>query len=538
MTTWFDESRLDDERALAPYDAGLRRLAESGARVRREAHDAEAATQAAIERSRGQERPRAVVAAGPDSRLLRAVLEPWCPVPFVAWPSAGLPGWAGSMDLVVVLAPAGARLGDGLRCRGGRPPRLPGRGGLPAPLAGRRPRRGPLDHAAAHRDRGPLATAVVMLDYLDHLALGPRADAESVAAALDDVAVACSPHRDLAVNPAKMLAIALADTIPVVWGGSVLAARAARRIAESIRRASGRSALAGDAEHLLPVLEAARRRDVFDDPVADGASSRPVLLVLDDGADDPVVREQRGRLQAAATERGVRIEALSTEASTEVARYASSMLTGSYAAEYLRVGLTDDLSERSVGSLRACLLTVAPGGRRCAAREPGHRGHQVHRVLPDRHQLDAGRGDPLGGRLRQPGAAAGRRQAAEARGDGGAPVRLRPRALHLQLHRGDRAVHRRRPVRALRGVPQVPRDRRRATTRTPGQWWWVPLVVLSCSIVLESFSFRTAIPETNKVRGDASFARVRPARQAARAPGDPARGPRRAARPGVRAVRR
>ena len=52
------------------------------------------------------------------------------------------------------------------------------------------------------------------------------------------MAIACSPHRDLAVNPAKMLAIALADTNPLVWGGSVLAARAARRVAESLRRAS------------------------------------------------------------------------------------------------------------------------------------------------------------------------------------------------------------------------------------------------------------------------------------------------------------
>ena len=39
----------------------------------------------------------------------------------------------------------------------------------------------------------------------------------------------------------------------------------------------------------------------------------------------------------------------------------------------------------------------------------------------------------------------------------------------------------------------------------PGKWWWVPLVVLGIAIVLESFSFRTAIIETNKVRGDASY---------------------------------
>jgi len=34
---------------------------------------------------------------------------------------------------------------------------------------------------------------------------------------------------------------------------------------------------------------------------------------------------------------------------------------------------------------------------------------------------------------------------------------------------------------------------------------WVPLVVLGVAIVLESFSFRTAIIETNKVKGDASY---------------------------------
>ena len=38
-----------------------------------------------------------------------------------------------------------------------------------------------------------------------------------------------------------------------------------------------------------------------------------------------------------------------------------------------------------------------------------------------------------------------------------------------------------------------------------GKWWWVPLAVLGMSIVLESFSLRTAVIETNKVRGDASY---------------------------------
>ncbi len=38
-----------------------------------------------------------------------------------------------------------------------------------------------------------------------------------------------------------------------------------------------------------------------------------------------------------------------------------------------------------------------------------------------------------------------------------------------------------------------------------GRWWWVPLVVLVVSIGLESYSFRTAIHESNLVRGSRSW---------------------------------
>ena len=341
--TWFDESRLDDPEVWQRADERLRALAESGARVRREAAEAAEAIGLAVGRSSEQQRPRAVIAGGPDSRLLRAVLEPWCPVPFVAWPGPSLPGWAGGLDLVVVLAPDGGHSSASAVAEAVRR-------GCQLVVACP-PRSTVADHAGGRwstilptRTGDQLATAVVVLDYLERVQLGPRVDTERVAAALDDVALTCSPHEDLAVNPAKMLAIALADTTPVVWGGSVLAARAARRIAESVRRASGRSALAGDAEHLLPLLEAAAPRDVFDDPFSDGPPRelRPMLLVLDDGSEEPVVREDRGRLKAAAAAHGVRIETLTTDAPTEVARYASLLLSGSYAAEYLRLGLVDD----------------------------------------------------------------------------------------------------------------------------------------------------------------------------------------------------
>lgn len=339
---WFDESRLDDETALGAADLRLRTLAESGARVRREVGAASDAIAEAVARS-SDTRPRAVIAAGPDSRLLRAVLEPFCPVPFVAWPSPALPGWAGSLDLVVVLAPGGSDTGT-------------------ASAVAEAARRGcqlvvacPPSSMVAQHAAGrwttilptstddQLATAVAMLSFLHQVQLGPVAESEAVADALDQVAIACSPGRDISINPAKMLAISLADANPLVWGGSVLAARAARRVAESIRRTSGRTALAGDAEHLLPVIEAARPRNVFADPFADGAGDRrPVLVVLDDGTEDPVAHDQRRRLDEAARAGDVRVETVTADVDGEVARYASLLLHGTYAAEYLRLGLVDD----------------------------------------------------------------------------------------------------------------------------------------------------------------------------------------------------
>ncbi len=348
MADVFDESRLDDEAALERADTLLRPLAEAGARVRREAVEAAEAIEAAVAAGEGDTRPRAVVAAGPDSRLLRAVLEPWCPVPFVAWPGPSLPGWAGSLDLVVVLAPEGSDSGtasavaEAVRRGCQLVVACPERSMVAEHAAGRHSTVLPVISG------DQLATAVVMLEFLARLDLGPETDPETVANALDDVALTCSPYKDLSVNPAKMLAISLADTTPLVWGGSVLAARAARRVAESIRRTTGRAALAADAEHLLPVIAAARRRDVFADPFTDpdadlgdpaASERRPILVILDDGSADASVREQRGRLVTAAQERDIRVETVATEAPSEVARYAALLATGTFAAVYLGVGL-------------------------------------------------------------------------------------------------------------------------------------------------------------------------------------------------------
>jgi hypothetical protein len=333
----FDDALLDDPDALAAADPALRRLAEAGSRVRQEV----LASADLITRPSGGWRPRAVVAAGADARLLRAVLEPWCPVPFVAWPGPGLPGWAGALDLVVVLSP-GESTAETVSAVSEAVHRgctlfvaCPEHSTLAELSEGRYTTLLPTQTDDA------LAVAVVVLQLLHGLDLGPEVNPEAVALALDETAMNCSPHRDLAQNPAKDLAVSLADAVPLVWGGSVLAARAGRRVAEALRQASGRATLAADADHLLPVLAAAPQHDVFADPFSDDSpvERRPVLLVLDDGSEAPGVRAARGRLLATAESKDVRSRIISWTEGPEVARYAALLSSGQYAAVYLALGL-------------------------------------------------------------------------------------------------------------------------------------------------------------------------------------------------------
>ena len=328
-------------RRRAPRSAGidlrLRTLAESGARVRREAGTPRRPPTRPSARAEDLSRPRAVIAAGPDSRLLRAVLEPLVP--------GAVRGLARRRA---------ARLGRQPRPRGRAGPR---RRPTPAP-----PPRSPRPCAAAARSWWParrtrwwpstpsgrwstilptatgdqLATAVVMLTYLDRVGLGPRADAD--AGRRRPSTTSPSPaarSRDLAVNPAKMLAIALADANPAGLGrlGARRPRRAPGRGVHPPRqrphraRRRRRAPAAGHRGHPAPrrLRRPLRRRRGRAAPAAARARRRR--------------RGRRGRASSAAgcrprppTPAASGSRRSPAEAASEVARYASLVLTGTYAA--------------------------------------------------------------------------------------------------------------------------------------------------------------------------------------------------------------
>jgi len=328
----FDEARLDDQGVLAAYDEQLRTLAQAGARIRIEAADA--ALPAGLEL-----KPRGVVVVGAEARLVRAVLEPVCPVPLIAWSLPGLPGWAGPLDLVVVLAsdPEGSR-GQVLLATAAEASRR----GCMLMLA--TPSGSALAQAVSSRallvptrTADPTAAAVVVLSLLNQVGLGPAVNTDHAAEAADMVAEESSPHRDLSTNPAKDLACGLGDAQPLIWGGSVLAARASRRIAAGIRFYSGHPVLAADAREIAQVLQHVSPKDPFADPFTDGEQRSTVLVLLDDELTSPAAAADDRLLRELAEQRGVRICELNAGVGSEIDRYVTLLLRGLYGANYLAV---------------------------------------------------------------------------------------------------------------------------------------------------------------------------------------------------------
>ncbi|MCQ4214263.1 SIS domain-containing protein [Streptomyces longispororuber] len=272
----FDETLLDDPDALARADRRglLRGAAEAGARVRTAARHA---AEAGIAELKPDGRPRAVLLAGPGTaaigvadfigRLAGAA----CPVVRLrstgVAPAAGalrweLPGWAGSVDLLLIATPDGTEPSLSLLveqayrrgvtvvavCPKGAPltEAVARAHGLLVPMATAPYEQ---DEPAAASAPGALwALLTPLLALLDRTGLlsAPAEDLEKVADRLDRTAERCGPAIATYSNPAKTLASELAESLPLIWTEGAAAGPVGRRFAAALAELAGRPALAGD----------------------------------------------------------------------------------------------------------------------------------------------------------------------------------------------------------------------------------------------------------------------------------------------------
>ncbi|GGK67166.1 SIS domain-containing protein [Ornithinimicrobium pekingense] len=251
MAPYIDEALLDDPDELSRKDSRstLRALASAGAQVREALH---LSREAGIDRLADQERPRSVlVAAIGGSSIVADVLEllaePGSPVPVQARRNLPLPGWVGPLDLVVAVSLSGRAPGPlavaAEAARRGASLLTVGLDDSPLAEVTRRARG---THIGIGRNRTSSRTALwtllaPVLVGADRLGLldAPEESLLAVADRLDERAEELRPSSEAFVNPAKLLAVQLAETVPVVLGdgplGGVAAARASSMLARTAR---------------------------------------------------------------------------------------------------------------------------------------------------------------------------------------------------------------------------------------------------------------------------------------------------------------
>ncbi|WP_405644892.1 SIS domain-containing protein [Streptomyces sp. NBC_00019] len=314
-----DESLLDTPEALSAADRRglLRGAAEAGARVRTAARHA---AEAGVNELKPDGRPRAVLIAGPGAAaicvadLLGTLAGAGSPVirlaPTGVAPAAGalrweLPGWTGSVDVLLIATSDGTEpglslLADQAYRRGCTvvavaPASTPlteavqGAHGLFVPLATAPYEEGEALAASAPGILWALLTPLLAILDRTGLVTAPPDVVEKVADRLDHIAERCGPAIATYSNPAKTLAAELADALPVIWTEGVSAGPAGRRFAAALAELAGRPAVVAELPEALaahnallagPLAASADPDDFFRDRVEEAPvmHARAVLL--------------------------------------------------------------------------------------------------------------------------------------------------------------------------------------------------------------------------------------------------------------------
>ena len=362
MTFAIDESALDDEAALDRIDPqGMVRAIATGAAQVRESYALAGDVDVSDVRDGG--RPRALVVVGMGGSAiagdaLAALAGTRAPMPIVTLRSYELPGWVGAADLVVGVSCSGTTeetltvMAEALR----RGCRLAGVGAAGSQLEDLVARaRGPF-FPVSSGGRQPRANmwgltlpVLVVAGVAGALTLTPE-EVEAAAVRLTEVSQVNRPTSESFVNPAKGLAMQLAGSLPLVWGGSPVAAVAAYRWQCQFAENAKYPVIAGalpEANHNQVVtfdgpFAAAGPADIFADAEDGPAATQLRLVLLRDAAEHPRVTLRLDASRELAEERGIPVTEVQAEGDSPLEKLVSLVAYGDYVTTYLAIALGID----------------------------------------------------------------------------------------------------------------------------------------------------------------------------------------------------
>jgi len=359
----FDEARLDDLEAIERLDTreSLRALASAGAHVRQ---SLQLSADVGLSRLADLD-PRGVVVAAAGgfacvAELFQAVARGGS-IPVQSCASGPLPGWVGTLDLVIAVSQSGrasgplavaaeaARRGATLLTVGAPDSPLADLSarsrGIHVPLT--------LPQASSRTSMWAHATPVLLAADALGLATITPGTLQAVADILDGRAQEVRPTSEAFVNPAKILAIEVAESSTIVLGSGPLGAVAARRAVAMLGR-TGRlpvafGVLPDAASQVVACFDGplaggestgTERPDIFADPYLDGPQRPPLRLVLLRDSSEVVsdIQALADAVIAAAEDAGVRTSLVEAPSDDPLLRFASHVALTDFTATYLALG--------------------------------------------------------------------------------------------------------------------------------------------------------------------------------------------------------
>jgi glucose/mannose-6-phosphate isomerase len=405
--------RLDDPELTEAGDPGgmLRQVASSAAQVRTAVRACDETDLSALS---PDSRPRAIVTAGTGGSAfagdaLAAICGAGSPVQVTGVSGYQLPGWIGAADLVIAVSRSG-QTAEVLALASEAARRGCGLVGVAAPGS-------PLQELTLHA-RGtfipviadgparvtPWALTIPLLVIASQLGMAriDPAAYEAAAVALEDIAHQCRPSSESFVNPAKSLALDVVGTLPVIWGGSDLAAVAARRFAaqlavngkypsvsgvlpeaghDQVATFDGPFAPTPDPE--FPAAEDLRSAAPFGDAAfgaaalggvsdprgagldgsASGAAALRLFLLADPAGEHTAITRARTAAATLAAARGVEVSEIGMDPGEPLRRLASTVQLLDYATVYLGIACgIDPLAIAAIKDLRDLAERSVPSG--------------------------------------------------------------------------------------------------------------------------------------------------------------------------------
>ena len=359
-----DESVLDDLARISAADPGqmLEAVASSGAQMR------EAVT--AIDRTlltkiAESGKPRAIVVAGMGGSgvsgdVLLAVAGPFSSIPISVERTHHLPGWVSPIDLVIAVSCSGSTeetltVAAEAGRRGARLVTIGAKGSpleqislqtngavhIPIDAKGRMPR----------ASLWTIATPLLMVAAALGVAEITDEDFMTTADAMDELSNHLGPNTPTIENSAKALGLALAESLPLLWGtgaiGRAVTGRFMAQLAENAKHPAVHGGLPEVGHNQIVTFDGvfasnSGTEDIFRDRVDEPGERKLHLVLMRDEAEHEAVTKRADVIDRIVEDRGIPITELWGKGKHRLTRIATLILPTDWASVYTAIALGID----------------------------------------------------------------------------------------------------------------------------------------------------------------------------------------------------